>query len=120
MLNLFHGRYDARMKKWTAVDVRPISERDERALSYAFNYAPGKAAEESSGGNPNEKERARMLDEKLNLVYQALKFLLPPSRFATVKQEQVQWLKKHDAATGEEKRKLVEARIDALAKAVPD
>jgi len=41
--------------------------------------------------------------------------ILSPARFATVKKEQVQWLKKRDSASSvDEKHKLVEARIKAL------
>ena len=34
----------------------------------------------------------------MNQVYQAAKFILPQARFAAVKQEQIEWLKKRDAA----------------------
>jgi Protein of unknown function (DUF1311). len=51
----------------------------------------------------------------MNKVYRAAQFILPPARFATVKREQIEWLKKRDAASStDEKCKLVEARIKAL------
>ncbi len=63
----------------------------------------------------NQDERAKSLDEQMNQVYQAAKFILPPVRFAKVKQEQTEWLKKRDAAGSiGEKCKLMEARIRAL------
>jgi hypothetical protein len=40
---------------------------------------------------------------------------LPPACFAAVKREQIEWLKKHNAAPStDEKCKLMEARIKAV------
>ena len=51
----------------------------------------------------------------MNKVYRAAQFILPPARFAAIKREQIEWLKKRDAApTISEKCKLMEARIKAL------
>jgi hypothetical protein len=48
-------------------------------------------------------------------VYCATQFILPPGRFAVVKREQIEWLKKRDAASSiGEKCKPMEARIEAL------
>ena len=51
----------------------------------------------------------------MNKVYRAAQFILPPARFAAVKREQIEWLKKRNAAPStDEKCKLMEARIKAL------
>jgi uncharacterized protein len=51
----------------------------------------------------------------MNKVYSAVQFILPPARFTAVKREQIEWLKKRNAAPStEEKCKLMEARIKAL------
>ncbi len=118
----FHSRYDARAKKWISATARPITEPEWDALNYALNYEDGDAGRDSvvTGTNGDEEAHAKVLDEQLNFMYQALKFLLPPKEFATIKQEQLQWLKKRDATTGEAKRKLVADRIDVLNKALPE
>ena len=51
----------------------------------------------------------------MNKVYRAAQFILPAARFTAVKKEQIEWLKKRNAAPStEEKCKLMEARIKAL------
>jgi uncharacterized protein YecT (DUF1311 family) len=51
----------------------------------------------------------------MNDVYDAVRFVLPPDRFARVKQEQIAWLKTRDAAhSAEEKSKLTENRVRVL------
>jgi len=51
----------------------------------------------------------------MNKVYSATQFILPPARFSGVKREQIEWLKKRNAAPStDEKCKLIEARIKAL------
>jgi uncharacterized protein YecT (DUF1311 family) len=63
----------------------------------------------------NEEDKAESLDKKMNKVYSAVQFILPPARFTAVKREQIEWLKKRNAAPStEEKCKLMEARIKAL------
>lgn len=63
----------------------------------------------------NEEIKAESLDQTLNKVYRAAQFILPLARFAAVKKEQIEWLKKRDAAPLiVEKCKLIEARIKAL------
>jgi uncharacterized protein len=39
-----------------------------------------------------------LLDETMNSVYRAVQFILPSRGFAAVKREQIEWLKKHNAA----------------------
>jgi uncharacterized protein len=51
----------------------------------------------------------------MNKVYSAAQFILPPARFAAAKKEQIEWLKKRNAAPStDQKCKLMEARIKAL------
>jgi uncharacterized protein len=51
----------------------------------------------------------------MNSLYGTEQFILPPARFATVKREQIEWLKKRDAASSTDKKcKLMKARIRAL------
>jgi hypothetical protein len=54
-------------------------------------------------------------DKKTNNVYRAAQFILPPTRFAAVKRDQIEWLKKRDAVPSiDDKCKLIEARIKVL------
>jgi hypothetical protein len=57
---------------------------------------------------------------EMNKVYVAAQFIfLPAARFTAVKKEQIEWLKKHNAAPStEEKCKLMKARIKVLQKLV--
>jgi uncharacterized protein YecT (DUF1311 family) len=50
----------------------------------------------------------------MNQVYGFVRTILPPARFATVKKEQIEWLKKRDAASLEEKSKLTQERVKTL------
>ena len=62
-----------------------------------------------------EEEKEKWLDERMNQIYLAVRLVLPQARFAAVKKEQIEWLKKRDAASSvEEKCKLTEARTKAL------
>jgi uncharacterized protein YecT (DUF1311 family) len=55
------------------------------------------------------------LDKIMNDVYQAVRVVTPPDRFAEVKHEQIAWLKSRDGAGSvEEKSKLTESRIRTL------
>jgi len=61
------------------------------------------------------QDKTEWLDERMNEVYNMVRVVLPPNRFAKIKQEQIEWLQKRDAAgSNEEKNKLMEARIRAL------
>ena len=62
-----------------------------------------------------EEDKAKWLDDRMNEVYLAVRLVLPSTRFAAVKKEQIEWLKKREAASSvEEKSKLTEARTKAL------
>ena len=51
---------------------------------------------------------------ELNQVYQTVHFILPPNRFAKIKQEQIAWVKNRDPKALKEKSKLTQERITAL------
>jgi uncharacterized protein YecT (DUF1311 family) len=123
---LFQGTYDLAAKKWTVIDARSINAEQSDALQSAYqdNFAkhmilaadPAQAPENFTGSVfSSEEERADALDKIMNDAYQAVRYVLPANRFAKVKQEQTEWLKKRDAAGSiGEKCKLMEARIRAL------
>lgn len=107
---LFQGTYDLASKRWTVTDTRSITEDQSGELDIGYN----EPAFENTTYDSDE-DRAKSLDEQMNWVYQAAKFILPPARFAKVKQEQTEWLKKRDAAPSiKAKCELMEARIKAL------
>lgn len=107
---LFQGTFDLVAKKWTVTDARSITAEQSAALGWGYQKP-----DFENTTFANEDDRAKSLDEQMNQVYQAAKFILPPARFAKVKQEQREWLKKRDAAqTAEEKAKLTEQRIRSL------
>jgi len=106
---LFQGTFDLATKKWTITDARSIKAEQNGALETGYQRPFENATYD------NEDDRAKSLDEQMNSVYQAAKFILPPARFAKLKQEQIAWLKTRDAAQSiEEKSKLTENRIRAL------
>ncbi len=62
-----------------------------------------------------EEEKEKWLDERMNQIYLAVRLVLPQARFAAVKKEQIEGLKKRDAVGSiGEKCKLMEARIRGL------
>jgi uncharacterized protein YecT (DUF1311 family) len=107
---LFQGTFDLVTRKWTVTDAHSITAEQSAALDWGYQKP-----DFENTTFANEDDRAKSLDEQMNQVYQAAKFILPPARFAKVKQEQTEWLKKRDAAGSiGEKCKLMEARIRAL------
>lgn len=107
---LFQGTFDLVIRKWTVTDARPITAEQSAALDWGYQKP-----DFENTTFANEDDRAKSLDEQLNKVYQAAKFILPPARFAKLKQEQTEWLKKRDAASSiQAKCELMEARIKAL------
>jgi uncharacterized protein YecT (DUF1311 family) len=107
---LFQGTFDLVTRKWTVADAHSITAEQSAALDWGYQKP-----DFENTTFANEDDRAKSLDEQMNQVYQAAKFILPPARFAKVKQEQTEWLKKRDAAGSiGEKCKLMEARIRAL------
>jgi uncharacterized protein YecT (DUF1311 family) len=109
---LFQGTFDVAAKKWTVTDARSISAEQDDALETV--YGDLKQYREQTTFE-DEQSKAESLDRTLNKVYRAAQFILPPARFAAVKKEQIEWLKKRDAAAStDDKCKLMEARIKAL------
>jgi len=108
---LFQGTFDVRTKKWLATDARPLKRDQFDASSTAFTDLDTQLEHTSF----ETQDKTQWLDERMNEVYNVVRVVLPPNRFAKIKQEQMEWLKKRDAVGSvEEKHKLMEARIRAL------
>ena len=109
---LFQGTFDVAAKKWTVIDTRSINAEQDDALATAYSDLEQDLEHTTF---QNEEDKAESLDQTMNKVYRAAQFILPPARFSAVKREQIEWLKKRNAAPStEEKCKLMEARIKAL------
>jgi uncharacterized protein YecT (DUF1311 family) len=109
---LFQGTFDVAAKKWTVTDARSINAEQDDALATAYSDLEQDLEHTTF---QNEEDKAESLDQTMNKVYRAAQFILPPARFTAVKREQIEWLKKRNAAPStEEKCKLMEARIKAL------
>jgi len=109
---LFQGTFDVAAKKWTVIDARSISAEQDDALTTAYGDLEQDLEHTTF---QNEEDKAESLDQNMNKVYRAAQFILPPARFAAVKREQIEWLKKRNAAPStDEKCQLIEARIKAL------
>ena len=123
---VFQGTFDLKSKKWTATDVRKVTEDEWSNLETAYDDSLAKhmivAAEDKDVPEHftgsvfrSEEEKFEAVDKQLNEVYQAVRLILPPNRFAKVKQEQVAWVKtRDDMKSAEEKSKLTESRIKTL------
>lgn len=107
---LFQGTYDLAAKKWTVTDARSITADQSGALDVGYQNP-----DFENTTYANEDDRAKSLDEQMNQVYQAAKFILPLARFTKVKHEQTEWLKKRDATSSVKARcELMEKRIRDL------
>jgi hypothetical protein len=103
----FAGTFDLISKKWSTSEAYKTNHWD--AL-YAIYDEP-----DTGISVPSEEKRPERSDEDMNEVYENLRIVLSPARFAKVHQEQVAWLKKRDAAKSvEEKSKLTKERTRAL------
>src|SRR5260370_32012408 len=123
---LFQGTFDLKSGKWTAGDARKVksddwdnlqSAYDDRFAKHMIVAADDKEVPENFTGSifRSQEEKFDALDKQLNEVYQAVRSILPPNRFAKVKQEQVAWVKTRDGAKSfDEKSKLTETRIRTL------
>ena len=106
----FRGTFDLRSKKWMTAEARPLTRNEYDGVGDAF----GDLGLDGMTFATVEDKESR-LDEQMNEIYLAVRLVLPPARFATVKKEQIEWLKKREAASSvEEKSKLTEARTKAL------
>ena len=109
---LFQGTFDVRSKKWLATDARPLKQDEYDGADTAVSDLDAQL-EGTAFATPENK--AQWLDERMNEVYAFVRSILPPNRFAKIKQEQVEWLKKRDSASSADgKCKLLEGRIKAL------
>ena len=123
---LFQGTFDVESKKWVTTDTRSINSEQADSLESAYqdNFAKHiivaahseKVPEDFNGRVfSSEEEKSDALDRVMDDVYHAVRFFLPPDRFAKIKQEQITWLKTRDAAESVEKKtKLTENRIRVL------
>ncbi len=108
----FQGTFDLKTRKWTGSDARSIRTEERDALRVAYKTLEPDLSSTTFGSTD---EKLEWLDEQLNGVYQGLRFLLKPERFAQVKSQQIAWLKKRNAASSvSEKCTLLVERIDAL------
>ena len=107
---LFYGTYDLRSKKWLSANARALDYGEYNGADSAFGNIDAEAASIA-----REEDKLESLDTSLNGVYGILRAILPAARFAEIKKEQIEWLKKRDAAGSiEEKNKLIQARIKTL------
>lgn len=108
----FQGTFDLGSKKWLSADARALDSNQYESAETAFTDLDSLLEGNSFS---TEDDKAQWLDDRMNEVYVVVRLILPPARFATVKKEQLEWLKKRDAtASVEEKCKLIQARIKSL------
>lgn len=108
----FHGTFELRSKKWLSADARALDSAQYESAESAFTDLDSQLEGNSFS---TEEDKAKWLDEQMNEVYVVVRLILPAAGFATVKKEQIEWLKKRDAAASvEEKCKLMIERIKAL------
>jgi hypothetical protein len=131
---LFQGLYDCPTKKWVKSTARPMSEAENDLLDRASENDDDKnfkvCPDAFKGLNPDaiepqfsdpdicfrsEESEFKYVDVRMNDVYKAARFILPPADFAKIQADQREWLKKRDA-TGSlaEKSKLTIERTSAL------
>jgi hypothetical protein len=109
---LFQGTFDIAAKKFIVTDARSISAEQDDALETAYGDLDTDLEHTTF---QHDEGKAESLDQTMNKVCRAAQFILPPARFVAVKREQIEWLKKRNAASStDEKCKLMEARIKAL------
>lgn len=121
----FTGTFDRAAKKW--ITATALRRNDTETLSSAYSAGFGQDIFVAPGGDQSkvppefvgmivnsEEEKEHALDEEMNTVYAALKRLLPPAKFAKLKQEQIAWLKKRDAIPVGQRSELIVARIKVL------
>ena len=121
---IFQGTFDLKAGKWTQASAKKTDEYDALQSAYQDDSAkhmivaasPADVPENFTGSVfSSEQEKFDALDKMMNDVYQAVQAVIPPDRFAKIKQKQIAWLKTRDAAQSvEEKAKLTESRIKTL------
>jgi hypothetical protein len=121
---LFQGTFDLKSGKWNTANAKETEAFDALQTAYQDDSARHMIVATSPAGVPenftgsvfsSEQEKFDALDKIMNDVYQAVRVVTPPDRFAEVKHEQIAWLKSRDGAGSvEEKSKLTESRIRTL------
>lgn len=111
---VFQGTFDLTAGKWNQVSAKKTDDFDALQTGYQDNFAKHIMVAPGSVFS-SEEEKFDALEKMMNDVYQAVRAVTPPDRFAKVNQEQIAWLKTRDAAQSvEEKAKLTENRIRTL------
>jgi uncharacterized protein YecT (DUF1311 family) len=121
---VFQGTFDLTVDEWVQTSAKKTEEYDALQTAYQDDSlkhiivaaSPADVPENLTGSVfSSEQEKFDALDKMMNDVYQAVRAVIPPDRFAQTKQEQIAWLKTRDAAQSvEEKAKLTESRIRTL------
>ena len=119
------GSYDLATNKWTKLNTRPIDP--ELQMMSALHSDEGELVRLRPPPNApeptdysgeyaaNERERAKMLDRMLKETYAAVRFAVPPARFAKIKEEEKAWLNAWVAQKSQlEKNAMMNTRIHQL------
>ena len=119
------GTYDLATNKWTKLNTRPIDPKLQMMSALDSDEGelvrlrpPPNASEPTDYSGEyaaNEQERATMLDRMLNETYAAVRFAVPPARFAKIKEEEKAWLNAWVAQKSQpEKNAMMNTRIHQL------
>ncbi len=109
---LFQGTFDLKTKKWTRSEGRKTDLDEMTLLDSVFSDDL-----EDNRVFDREADRLKFYDDELNEVYRAIRRLLPVTRFAALKKQQIAWIKTLEAAeTDAGKIKLIAERIGELQK----
>jgi hypothetical protein len=119
------GSYDLATNKWTKLNTRPLDPKLQMMSALASTEGElVRLTPDRNGPWPadfdgefaaNEKERAKMLDRLLNETYAAVRFAVPPARFAKIKEEQKVWLATWvQQKSQQEKNAMTNARVHQL------
>jgi len=108
----FSGTFDVRAKKWQNAQAKAL---DFEGFNNGEAALDDTLTDSESHTFQTDQDKSNWLDEQMNAVYNFVRVVLPPNRFAKVKDEQREWLKKRDSASSvQEKCKLMAERIEAL------
>ena len=111
---LFQGTFDLATRKWTRSGARRIKDLEGIKNFQAMEAGYGDGLDRGMTFSSDE-DRLQSYDELLNDVYSAVRMVLPPERFASVKKEQIAWLKKLEGSDSAAKKcEFMGARIQEL------